>query len=87
MANLKASIKDVRRSRRRRQANLPQISLMRTLYKKILKLAIDGKLEDAKNVLNSYGSHLDKMGRKHIIHPNQARRRKSRAMLMLNKVS
>ncbi len=87
MANLKASKKDVRKSRRRRIANVAQLSVMRTLYKKILKLAIDGKTDEAKVFFRKYGSHLDKMGRKHIIHPSQANRRKSRAALLVNKVT
>ncbi len=87
MANLKASKKDIRRSKRRRLYNVPQISRMRTLYKKILRLAIEGNIEEARKVFSEYGRHLDRIGRKHIIHPSQAARRKSRVALLLNKVS
>lgn len=85
MANLKSSIKDIRRSQKRRERNKAQKSRLKNLRKKILKLLEESKIEEAKTVFREYARYLDRAGRKNLIHHKQADRRKSRMALAINK--
>ncbi len=85
MANIKSSIKDIRRAKRRRERNLPQKTRLKTLKKKIIKLLEENKIPEAKEVFREYARYLDRAGRKNLIHRRQADRRKSRIALKINK--
>ena len=84
MANLKASKKDVRRIKRRRERNVPQQSRLRTLGKQVYNLVAEGDLEQAKERLQIYYQYLDRAGRNHLIPPGRAQRYKSRAARLLH---
>jgi small subunit ribosomal protein S20 len=85
--NLKSSLKDMRRSERRRQRNRPVISATRT-YVRRAKSAIDaGNTETAAAAVGDAISALDKAASKGIIHRNNAARRKSRLMARYNALS
>ncbi len=83
MANLKASKKDVRKTKRRNEQNSQKRARLRTLDKKIHSLVTEGKLEDAKTAFREYATYLDRAGRLNLIHHKQADRRKSRIAALL----
>ncbi|MBX7059261.1 MAG: 30S ribosomal protein S20 [Leptospirales bacterium] len=85
MANIKSSKKDIRRIKRRHALNTSQRSRLRTLDKKIRRLAGEGLLDEARLALREYSGALDRAGRRNLIHPSQASRRKSRMQLFLNR--
>lgn len=71
MPNIKAAIKWVRQSEKRRLRNLDIKTRLKTLYKKA-KAGLDPVL------ISGIESQLDKAAQKGIIHPNKAARKKSR---------
>ena len=74
MANKKASIKDVIRTKRNRLRNVHFKSLMKTLIKKANQ-AIESK--DTETVVRKALTQIDKTASKGIIHKNAAARKKS----------
>ncbi len=85
MANIKAAIKSIRSSERRRRVNVLHKSRARTYVKQMRKLIDGGQLDEAQAMMSQASSALDKAAKKHAIHPNNAARRKSRLMKMLNR--
>lgn len=85
MANIKASKIDIRKSAKRRITNAQKRARLRTFDKKIHQLVQENKLDEAQKAFQSYSSYLDRAGQKHLIHPGQANRRKSRIASLLNK--
>lgn len=86
MPNIKSVVKDVKKSRERRLANLATRSRIKTHVKKT-KSAFDDSAENAVTLLNETVSIVDKAARRGIIHPNAAARRKSRLMKHARKAS
>ena len=84
MANLKSSIKRVRSSRRKAAHNQIVRSTARTYVKKARRLIEAGELEQAEQVVRQAVSALDKAAEKGVIHRNNAARRKSRLVKLLN---
>jgi small subunit ribosomal protein S20 len=84
LANLKSSIKRIRSSQRRAEYNQVTRSTARTYVKKARRLIEEGNLEEAETVVVQAVSALDKAAEKGVIHRNNAARRKSRLMNMLN---
>jgi small subunit ribosomal protein S20 len=84
LANTKSAIKNIRKSERRRVRNQVFRSRARTLVKQTRRLIVDGELEQAQSTAQLAAKALDKAAQKHIIHPNNAARRKSRLMKQLN---
>lgn len=84
MANIKSSKKDIRRIERRHALNVQQRSRLRTLDKKIRRLVGEGAVDEAKSAFQEYSGYLDRAGRRHLIHPSQANRRKSRMQKLIN---
>ena len=81
MANTKSSKKDLRRSAKRRTANLSTKSALKTHIKKV-RTAPDASA--AQENLKSAVSAFDKAVQRGIIHKNQAARRKSRVAKAAN---
>ena len=80
MPNLRSSLKDMRRSERRRRRNRPIVSATRT-YVRRARTAIDaGDVTTAAAAVGDAISALDKAATKGVIHRNNAARRKSRLM-------
>ena len=71
MPNIKAAIKWVRRSEKRRVRNLDVKSRLKTLFKK-------AKSSGDSALVSAVESQFDRAGSKGIIHPNKAARKKSR---------
>lgn len=59
-------------------------STARTYIKKARRLIAEGKLDEAQVVVRKAVSALDKAAEKGVIHRNNAARRKSRLMRLLN---
>jgi len=70
--NIKAAIKWVRQSEKRRVRNLSSKTRLKTLYKRALTAATDVSVQ------RGVESAFDKAAGKGIIHPNKAARKKSR---------
>jgi len=85
LANLKSSRKRVRRSRRREAINQIRRGAARTYVKKARRLIAAGEIKEAQKVVQQAISALDKAAEKGVIHRNNAARRKSRLVKLLNK--
>jgi small subunit ribosomal protein S20 len=87
MANLKASKKDIRRSRRRNEVNTSTKSALKTHIKKV-RVAANNAEKDPQviaSALKNAVQALDKAAKRGVIHKNQAARRKSRIAKAANK--
>ena len=84
MANTKSAIKRIRSSRRRAEHNQVTRSTARTHIKKARTLIEQGSLDEAEAVVVQAVSALDRAAEKGVIHRNNAARRKSRLVKMLN---
>lgn len=80
MANLKSSIKDIKRNEANRLRNRSAKSAMKTFVKK----AIAAEGETLAQAVNMAIKSIDKAAQRGIIHPNQAARRKSRLAKTIN---
>ena len=86
MANLKSSIKDIKRNQKRRLRNKSAKSAMKTFIKKAKAIAATGDMEALRKALAQACSAIDKTAERGIIHKNQAARRKSRLMRYVNQL-
>jgi small subunit ribosomal protein S20 len=87
MPNTKSAQRRVRSNARRHQRNHAIKSRLKTLEKKYLALTAAGKQEEAATTLRSVSSALDKASKSGVIHPNLARRKKSRLSLRIKPAS
>ncbi len=78
MPNIKSAIKRMHQNRERRILNRSARSRMRTAIKQFRRLVQEGKTEEAKQLLPTVFSIIDKTARKGKIHANAAARYKSR---------
>lgn len=83
MANIKSAKKRIRQTKKRTMHNRMYRNAARTYIKKTRALIATGNLDEAEAVANKAYSTLDKAGRKHIVHPRNAARRKGRLMAQL----
>ena len=84
MPNIKSSVRSVKTDAERRAKNFAVRSTVKTVTRKTLE-AINGKQADeAKTLLTTAVSTIDKAAKKGIIHKNAAARKKSRLMKKLN---
>lgn len=86
MPNHKASEKSLRQDTRRHAQNVATKSRIRTLVKKVRNSATDKNIDLANEQMREAISALDTAAKKHVIHPRNAARKKSRLMRLLNKV-
>jgi len=77
MANLKASKKDIKKALKRQERNRSVLSTLRTLQKKVLKLAKENSPAELKKAAQELSSKLDKAVKTSVIHQNKANRHKS----------
>jgi small subunit ribosomal protein S20 len=78
MPNIKSAIKRMRQNRERRILNRSARSKMRTEIKRFRGLVQEGKTEEARALLPTVFSVIDKTAQKGKIHANTAARYKSR---------
>lgn len=84
MPNHIATAKRLKQDAKRHLRNITTKSRLRTLVKKVREAAQAKQTETAKTQLQEAISALDKAAKRHIIHPRNAARRKSRLMLLVN---
>jgi small subunit ribosomal protein S20 len=77
MPLIKSAIKRMRQQRKRATRLLPYKSHMKTMMKKILQLAKEGKKEEATKILPQAFKAVDMAAKKYIIHWKNAARKKS----------
>ncbi len=88
MATHRSAMKRIRSSEKKRQRNRIFRSSARTYVKKARKLITEqGKTAESEAVVRQAISALDKAAQKGVIHKNNAARRKSRLIKMLNQTS
>ena len=85
MPNIKSMIKDVKKSRERRERNVAEKSKIKTFVKKANTTIASGDAAAAQKAVSEATSVVDKAAEKGIIHKNAAARRKSRLMRAANK--
>jgi small subunit ribosomal protein S20 len=85
MPRRKSSIKRKRADKKRRLRNLKIKQQLKKTIKKFLSTVQLKNLDEAKKLLTSVFSQLDKAAKKNIIHPNTADRKKSRLMKRLSR--
>ena len=78
MPNIKSAVKRMRQSEKQRLANRSRRSKMRTTIKKFRRLVEERKVEEARVLLPTVFSVIDKTARLGSIHANTAARYKSR---------
>lgn len=84
MANTKSAKKRIRQTAKRTVHNRHYRAAARTHVKRTRQLIADGNLEEAEVAARMAYKTLDKAGRKRIIHPSNAARRKGRLMAALD---
>ncbi len=87
MANHKSSTKRAKQTIRKTLVNTRIKSTVKTFEKKALTALTEGKLEDAKKILNVFTSSIDKAVKKGIYHKNKASRKISKLALKIVKAS
>jgi len=83
LANTASALKRIRSNNRKRIRN----KMVRSSSRTAVKLAREAEPAEAQAATQAALSALDKAAQKGIIHPNNAARRKSRLMKLLNKKS
>ncbi len=80
----RASFKDLRKSKHRHLKNITIKSELKTLVKKFERLITDKKADEAKVVVNSIVSKIDRAASRGVIKNNTASRKISRLMKKLS---
>ena len=83
MANIQSAKKRIRQTKTRTVRNRNYRASARTYIKRTRLLIEEGKLEEAEAAARQAYSTLDKAGRRRILHPRNAARRKGRLMAAL----
>jgi len=86
MANLSAAKKSIRQDKKRQLHNQAIKSELKTLMKKLESLISANKQEDAKKLLSTLMSKLDKAAKKNIVKKNNAARKKSKLSKKVSKL-
>ncbi len=87
MPNLKTSIKDLRKNKRREVVNDRMRSRSKKSVKKFNTLLSDNNIEEAKATLKHIYKVLDKAAKKNVIKDGKADRLKGRLTKKLNKIA
>jgi len=86
MPNTKSAERRVRSSARRHSHNQSVKSRLKTLEKSYVAAVKSGKKADASTAFRTLNSALDRGAKIGVIHPNTARRKKSRLSARLNAI-
>lgn len=84
MAHRRSSIKKIRIDKRRRRVNLRVLSELKTVSRKVTRLLLEKKRDEAREASRDFFSTLDKAVKKGVIHKNRASRKKSRISLAIS---
>lgn len=74
----KSAKKALRQSKKRKRLNLARMNKMKQLIKKIRKLCLENKKEEAKKLLPEVYQAIDKAAKRGMIKKNTAARKKSK---------
>lgn len=77
--------KELRKGGKRRELNRERSKTMKDLIKKVQKLALAKKLDEAKKMLPEACQAIDKACKRGVIKKNNAGRKKSQLMKLVNK--
>lgn len=80
----KSAKKALRQSKKRRRLNLARMNKMKQLIKKIRKLCLENKKEEAKKLLPEVYQAIDKAAKRGVIKKNTAARKKSKMTTLLS---
>lgn len=83
MANTESAKKRIRQTEKRTLRNRHYRSAARTHVKKVRRLIAEGRIDEAETAAREAYQTLDKAGRRNIVHPRNAARRKGRLMAAL----
>jgi small subunit ribosomal protein S20 len=86
MAHCKQALKRIRQSEKQRVVRKSVKNEIKTLTKRIVDLVSKKDAENAKKLLRTAVSKLDKAAKTHVYHRNAASRRKSSLVRLVNKV-
>jgi small subunit ribosomal protein S20 len=78
MANIKSSLKDIRRIKARTARNTVVASRIKTLRKKVLSAAKLGDKDALATASGAFSSALDKAAKSNVVHKNKVNRSKAR---------
>lgn len=84
MPNTKSAIKRMHSTQKKRVQNSGVKARLKTLEKKVRKLAAEGQTEEAATALRTVSSALDKAAKTNTIHAHAVRRKKSRLASLVN---
>lgn len=87
MPNIKSAVKRMRQNKKRRMINRRNLSRMRTTVKKFRALLQEQKVDEARQMLPTVYSIIDRSVRKGVIHSNTAARYKSRLTKRLTQLA
>jgi len=87
LASHKSALKAHRQSLKRRARNRIVKGHVRGAIKRTRAAIAAGDLTAAQTLLREAVSHLDRAAKKGVLHPNNAARRKSRLMKLLNRAA
>ncbi len=79
MPIIKSAIKRARQNEVRRVRRLPFKTQLKTAVRKFTDLVQEGKKDEARKLLPRVFKTIDTAAKKHILHPNNAARKKSAA--------
>lgn len=82
---MKAAIKHLRQSEKRRKVNRMQKHNLKDEWKGMFKLAREKKFDEFQKKLPKVMSLIDKSAKNHLLHPNNAARKKSALASILAK--
>ena len=82
----KASMKDLKKSKKRQARNLIAKKALRSEEKKIAKLIASNDTAKLKTQMHGFFSELDKAVNKKLLHKNKASRKKSRYLAKISKM-
>jgi len=83
MANIKSAKKRMKKSAKQRDINAQKKTKLRTYVKKVRKLVVEKRIEEAEKTLVPAFSVIDKTAKLNLIHKNKANRLKSRLTKMV----
>jgi len=84
LPNIKSSERSVKTDAERRAKNFAVKSTIKTVTRKVVEAVNAGKADEAKTLLTTASSTIDKAAAKGVLHKNAAARKKSRLARKLN---
>ena len=87
LPNIKSSVRSVKSDALRHAKNAAEKSRVKAAGKKVVAAVKDGNAAEAKKMLGLAVKTIDKASANHVLHKNNAARKKSRLALLVNSLS